>query len=174
MKVENVKDIINFAEINKYEAKASDVSYVVLENTFNNRLLAYRVLFSNSSDVTEDKIREYDKSEMIECIRSYMFLKKYILTNDEIERINNKNRISADENREGMIKLIATIEAAMKEKQISQKDGIARLVDIRSKLQNNFDIEATDELTHIIIPPSYNAICPYCGHEVTAKTQEYE
>ena len=169
MKLENITDIINFAIVNKHEITVKDISYVVLENAFNDAKAAYYSIHGKDSGKDEKEIFEYDTSPAIECIRGYMVSNRFILNSKEQEEKSGLKNISAEENQDGMIRLIGEIEQAMKEKKMSKKDGLGRISDIRTKLQGRFNIEQSNEQLHIVVNNKYNAVCPYCNHEISIK-----
>lgn len=169
MKLDNINDIVNFAIVNKFEVTVRDISYVILENTFNDAKAAYYSIHGKNCGKDEKDIQKYDTSAPIECIRGYMLSNRFILNSKEQEKKTGLKNISAEENQDGMIRLISEIEKAMEEKKMSKKDGLGRISDIRTKLQGRFNIEQNNEQLHIVVNNKYNAICPYCNHEISIK-----
>lgn len=167
MKRSDITNIINFAEVNKHEVTVKDISYVILENTYCDREVSYYSINGKDCGKTEKEIKEYDESDAIECIRGYMISNRFILSEDE--RDTGLKNLSAEANQDGMIRLIDEIYQAIDEKKMSKKDGLGRISDIRTKLQGKFNIEQSNDQLHIVVNNKYNAICPYCNHEISIK-----
>ena len=167
----NIKDTLNFATINGFEATARDISYVILHNTYDNAEIAYYSIYGKEVAKDIEEIKAYNTSDLIECIRGYMISQKFIISKSERDELNKKLSISSEENKEGMIKLIGYIEEALDRKEISKKDGIAKLMDLRVKLQDKFDVERADNTQHIVVNNKFNSICPYCNHEISVSNE---
>ena len=169
MKAEDIKNIIDFAIVNKFEVTMKDISYVILENTYSDAEIAYLSIFGKDCGKTKEDIKEYDTSDEIECVRGYMFSNRLILSRKEEENRIGLRNMSAEENQDGMIRLIDEIYQAIEDKKMSKKDGLGRISDIRTKLQGRFNIEQSNDQLHIVVNNKYNAVCPYCNHEISIK-----
>ena len=173
MDLGQIQDTVNYALLDGHEAKMKDISYVVLENAYGSQKAAYFTLYGKDETMEEEEqdkaVKEYDQSELIECVRGYMISKKFIIPKNELRKKEAETEISADENKVGMVNLIKRYEEAMKNGEMSKKDGLAAIKDIRSRLQTRFELEQSNEQRHIIVNQKYNDICPYCNHEISIK-----
>lgn len=159
-----LKELSEAAEKKGYEVKVRDVAFVVLCDEFEDKELAYRVAYGDECN----DISSYMKTSKIQFLNDYV---KYVSVDSESKQIS-EDRMSFEENKRELIKLIKDIETAMENGEIEKKDGYARIVDIRTKLNDKFNVNENKQNRFIIVESKFNDICPYCGHEIRTQTKE--
>ena len=68
-----------------------------------------------------------------------------------------------------MLKLKEDTQKKMETGEISFKDGATILKDIAIKLNDKFDVKEEVKDQIVIVEEKFDAICPYCSHEVALK-----
>lgn len=160
---EQIKNTIDHFKEDGADIRVRDIAYALLSRMFADRKTAYQCLFG------PDGYDEYVSSDMREKLDEY-------LTNEGFVRSFSTDldtgKISFEENKSALTKMIADIEADMAAGLIEKKDGYARIADIRYKLNDKFKVEAAKKDRMIIVEKKYNDICAYCHHEIYVPTKE--
>ena len=73
-----------------------------------------------------------------------------------------------------MLKLKKDTERAMEKGELEKKDGLKILSDLSVKLNDKFSVQAEVKDQIIQVHQKYDAICPYCQHEVASKPMTKE
>ena len=93
----------------------------------------------------------------------------------DVEASGSKTRkkkdgdISFDENKAEMIKLIREAQEALDRGEIEAKDALKIQADLRVKINDRFGVKEDTQEQMVVLNPKYDAICPYCSHEVARK-----
>lgn len=168
--IKDIEKIIKDAKDMKFEASVRDISYVILFFEYCNAAIAYKSIFNK--DANDKEIEKYDKSKLVN------FLKTYIASNfssKEEKPINTETilaDISFEENKSALVSLLSEIQVAIDKGEISYKDGIKIQADIRTKLNDKFEVEKKEGQQYVIVETKYNNICEYCHHEIYIPTKE--
>ena len=161
---EKIKSIIDEAKNDGRMVNVTDISFVLLSSIFSDVGVAYRCLFRNTD---ENAIKRYSESETIK------YLKKLVLKSSGV-MVKNKNgydEVSFEENKQGIVDLIKDTEEALEKKEISKKDGLKILADLRVKLTEKFNIQGEQIEQMVVVEPKFNSICK-CGREIYIPTKE--
>lgn len=139
-----------------------DISFLLLCRIFDDIEVAYKSIFGNS--VVD--LNKYNEEKRIN------FLRSYIETNFPLrksKRNSSDDEITFEENKAGMMKLITDTRKALEEGKIDPKDAYKIEADLRSKLNDKFDVkeEVKDQVVQVL--QKYDSICPHCMHEVASK-----
>lgn len=79
---------------------------------------------------------------------------------------NINPNITKEENKEELLRLIATTEEGIREGKIPMDKGIAIIKDIRIRLNDKFEMERKDDAKRIIVvPQKHFYICPHTNRE---------
>lgn len=161
---EKIKSIIEEAKSNGRMVNVTDISFVLLSSIFSDVSVAYRCLFRSGE---ENAIKRYSESETIK------YLKKLVLKSSGLKIKNNGeyDEVSFEENKQGIVNLIKDTENALEKKEISKKDGLKILADLRVKLTEKFNIQGEQIEQMVVVEPKFNAICK-CGREIYIPTKE--
>lgn len=137
--------------------RVRDIAYILLSKMFSDTKTAYQCLFG-----TQEGYSDYINDELRGKLEEYMTEEGYIraISTDE-----DDGSITFEENKSALTKMIADIERDMEKGVIEKKDGYARIVDIRTKLNDKFKVEASKRNRMIIVEKKFDFICPHTRHE---------
>lgn len=156
IKNSDIKEIINICAANDFDVKAKDVAFVCLMMIIDDKETCWKSIFTT------------DKSNAAEYVKSdfYAFLKHKIE-----EKVNAKEYVDGDisfeENKQQIIELINETKNAQIRGEIDIKDALKIQADLRCKLNDKFNVSDTSDNQLIIVENKFNAVCPYCKHEVS-------
>lgn len=166
--IENINKIITDCKGIGYNVRMSDIAYAMLSRSFKDITIPYTILYGKGT--SEDDIKKFDKS------KNMKFLKKYIESNFETkdDKVTDKDTdgLTFGENKEQLIKNLETIRKMKERGELDAKDFIKLDIEIRTKLIDKFKVEDKQDEQRIIVYAKYDAICPYCHHEVKSKPAE--
>lgn len=168
--VKDIEKIIKDAKVMKLEASVRDISYVILFFEYCNATIAYKSIFNK--DAGDKEIQKYDKSKVVNFLKSYIASN---FSNKEEKPINTETiltDISFEENKAALISLLQEVQQAMIDGKIDYKDGIKMQTDIRTKLNDKFEVEKKEGQQYVIVETKYNNICEHCHHELYIPTKE--
>lgn len=171
--VSDINKAIKGAEAAGFKITVKDLSYVLLSMQYADKRIAYKSLFRK--DAPDSEIDEYDSRDMIKFVKTYAesnFAEKPKKKEPRINISSISENITFEENKAALIDLLRVIESKMNVGEIPYKDGIKMQADIRTKLNDKFEVEKTDGAQYIIVQTKYNAICEYCRHEIYIPTKE--
>lgn len=157
-----LKKIIEDAEAKGHKLKVRDVAYAYLCTHFEDSTIAYKCVYGE--DVLDTAA--FDARPAISYIKDQI---KYSLVTDTSE---SADKMSFDENKKEMIKLIKKTQDAMDNGEIEAKDGLKIIADIRVKLNDKFNVSDKSKSGIVIVENKFNAICPVCSHEIYIPTRE--
>ena len=155
-------EIIDIMKKKGYDVRVRDIAYVLLCRHFREQAVAYKSIWGEAS---ETDIKKYNNSKLVTA------LKKYI--EDTFFNTSGLD-ISFEENKAYMLKLKKDTEEAIVNKELDKKDGLKILADLTIQLNNKFSIKEDKKDTVVIVNQKYNAVCPYCSHEVSARPMSKE
>lgn len=150
-----LKKIIEDAGKKGHKLKVRDVAYAYLCTHFEDSSIAYKVVYGE--DVLDTAA--FDAKPEIAYIKDQI---KYSTMTDASE---SADKMSFDENKKEMIKLIKKTEKAMEDGLMEAKDGLKIIADIRVKLNDKFDVNDNAKQGIVIVEPKFNSLCA-CGREI--------
>lgn len=156
-----LKKIIEDAESKGHKLKVRDVAYAYLCTHFEDSAIAYKVVYGE--DVLDTAA--FDAKPAIAYIKDQI---KYSLVTDASE---SADKMSFDENKKEMIKLIKRTEEGMEEGRIDEDKGLNIIKDIRVKLNDKFNVSDKSKSGIVIVEPKYTNVCS-CGREICIPTRE--
>lgn len=165
-----VKEIIEYCKKNSMDVTARDVAYVALTHVFEDKDLAYKVIFGMDKGFNLDYAPTYNATNAIVFLTQYMSSLITISCDDNSRRKRKKTTdISFDENKEYMLQLRKDTEEAMKNGDIAKKDALVILKDISVKLTDKFNVSESNVDQVVFVNQKYTDICSYCGHEIAPR-----
>ena len=159
-----LREITETAKDKGYEVKIRDVAYVLLCKSFEDHSIAYRVAYGQE---TVDA-QAHDSKPEISYLNDYI---KYGLDNGSGNAEAKANKMSFDENREEMVKLLKKTQNAMEKGLIEAKDAFRIMADIRVKLNDKFNVNDRSQESLVIVEPKFNSLCA-CGREIYVPSKE--
>ena len=160
-----LKEITETAKEKGYDVKIRDLAYVTLCENFEDRSIAYRVAYGEE---TLDVLAHDNKPE-ISYLHDYV---KYGLDDGRGNAEAKANKMSFDENREEMVKLLKKTQDSMDEGLIEAKDALKIMADIRVKLNDKFNVNDRSQESLVIVEPKFNFVCPHTKRECYIATKE--
>lgn len=155
LKNKEIKEIIDNCAVNGYSITAKDVSFALLTFLIDDVSVCWKSIFTTPSSNADG----YCKDEM------FKFLIEQIQEHFKEDKVEGD--ISFEENKQKIIELINETRTAQLRGEIDAKDALKIQADLRCKLNDKFDVKDTSNDQMIIVENKYNAVCPYCNHEVS-------
>ena len=175
MEESQVRDLVMGLRDAGHDVGLRDAAYALLARTMGaSRHLGYRAIFGDNPEVAFDL---YEKEERVIRMR------------DEVERLleslpaeSRGDTVSFDELKQGLIDDMHALEELrdsrnpetgaplLDAKEMAQV--VARIADIRVKLTEKFGTTERIIEQRVVVNAKFNAICPHCGHEVSAPPSE--
>lgn len=156
-----LKKIIEDAEKKGHKLKVRDVAYAYLCTHFEDSAIAYKCVYGE--DVLDTAT--FDSRPAISHIKDQI---KYSLITDATE---SADKMSFDENKKEMIKLIKKTQDAMDDGLMEAKDGLKIIADIRVKLNDKFNVSDKSKSGIVIVEPKFSKICE-CGREIYVPSKQ--
>lgn len=153
---EQIKDTIEYFKKEGCEVRVRDIAYALLSHMFADRKTAYQCLFGS------DGYDDYSTDEMRTKIEDYLTFEGFLRS---VSTDADTGGITFEENKSALAKMISDIETDMTRGLIEKKDGYARIVDIRTKLNDKFKVEAAQRERMIIVEKKFDFICPHTRRE---------
>lgn len=183
MTVDEIKDIIKESRLAGHDVKMKDVAYIIVRTVIDDRAVAYRSVFDAAE--SEDSVKRYEMEPGIKFLKNR--LKKYIspkaqksaasatkVQDTSDKDINSKYKdITFEENKEAMLELIDEIQEGMRNKEIDVAVGLKMQTDIRTKLQDKFEVSNKKDEHRIVVNTKFNHICEWTRKECFLQTKEY-
>ena len=183
MTVDEIKDIIKESRLAGHDVKMKDVAYIIVRTVIDDRAVAYRSVFDAAE--SEDSVKQYEMQPGIKFLKNR--LKKYIspktqksaasatkVQDTSAKDINSKYKdITFEENKEAMLELIDEIQEGMRNKEIDVAVGLKMQTDIRTKLQDKFEVSNKKDEHRIVVNTKFNHICEWTRKECFLQTKEY-
>lgn len=165
--IEKVGEILTNASSQGANLKVRDIAYVLLRRYFEDRSYAWRVCFLDA-DYDEKTIDAYEEGD------GYQYLLEALSGVRDRGGVLYDEDITFEENKAYMLKLKKDTERAMEKGELEKKDGLKILSDLSVKLNDKFSVQAEVKDQIIQVHQKYDAICPYCQHEVASKPMTKE
>lgn len=170
--LEDINKIIADCKGIGYNVRMCDIAYAILSRNFKDITIPYTILYGKGGSPVD--IKKYDRH------KNMKFLKRYISSNFEdrvtsskgVEKTESVDDLTFGENKEQLIKNLETIKKMKEKGELDAKDFIKLDIEIRTKLIDKFKVEDKQDEQRIIVYSKYDAICPYCHHEVKSKPAE--
>lgn len=158
---EQIIKIVEAMAAKGHSIRVLDISYLLLCDIYDDRLVSYKSIFGNAEDSV---VKAYHESKMITYLRDCLYGEGLLCKDD----------ITFEENKRYMLKLKADTERAMANNEMEKKDGLKILADISVKLNDKFGAkeEVKDQIVQIL--HKYDDICPHCSHEVARQPMTKE
>ena len=175
MTVDEIKDIIKESRLAGHDVKMKDVAYIIVRTVIDDKAVAYRSVFDAAE--SEDSVKRYEMEPGIKFLKNR--LKKYIspkaqksaasatkVQDTSAKDINSKYKdITFEENKEAMLELIDEIQEGMRNKEIDVAVGLKMQTDIRTKLQDKFEVSNKKDEHRIVVNTKFNHICEWTRKE---------
>ena len=168
MTIKNIEKTIEDAKKMSFDVSVRDISYVILFLEYDNAVVAYRSIYNK--EASDDEIGRYDKSGMIDFLKSY--IRSNFKKNENVDAEKMLADITFEENKDALISMLQEIQQGMIDGRIEYKDGLKMQADIRFKLKDKFEIEKKEAMQYVIVEKKYNDVCPVCRHEIYIPTKE--
>lgn len=159
------------------DVKKADIAYITICKTFEDKNMAYKLLFRGKNQLPQE---EYEASDKM------VFLRRYVedlirvskgCTSQEHQKIQSaetmNETISFEENRDALARYIDEIDDAVERGEMDLKDAYTLKVNIRNKLNEKFNIkeQITEQL--VIVQPKFNHICDKTQKECWLQTKDF-
>lgn len=136
------------------EVSEKDIIFAILYNTLEDKNKAYKYAYRTTRGSGEKHYNEPKFKTLINALEPFGIggISEYTITKEE--------------NKEGLLKLLYSIDDMLKSKQIQPKDAVKMKADIHVKLNDKFNIEDNQKQKRIIVvPQKHDCICPHTQYE---------
>lgn len=162
----DINDIVGEIAKHQFQIKMADIAFVLLSEMFEEINIPYAILFGKGATITE--IKKYGNSRRIKMLKSYMD-KNYPLSGASTS--GGYADISFQENKSEMIKLIDELKQKYDDGKLAYKDYAKMVTDLRTKLNDKFQVSDDETQQYVVVNTKYNDIC-VCGREIYRPTKE--
>ena len=144
--------------------KVRDIAFFVLKSYMSEEI-AYKCIFYDSAEALKD----YLSRKEIEFFDDYFSEKILPILKDEEESAG----ITYSENKTEMENLIRSLTSSINnndyEDEKSKITAQKTVADLRIKLSEKFNVSESTKNQIVRVEQKYNAVCPYCKHEIAIK-----
>lgn len=155
-----INEITQECKRSGHDVRVRDIAYVLLTRYFDDIHTAHKCVFGGE-DVPEAVVLKYSKSKAIKFLTGLLATTTYSVKKSEAD-------ISFEENRAYMLSLRKQTEEALAAGEMSSKDAMKILAQISVNLNDKFNVSDNTQEQQVLVNQKFNAICPYCSHEVAA------
>lgn len=152
---EQIKDTVE--KFREDGVRVRDVAFVLLAKMFSDGKTAYQCLFGGT-----DGYEDYAADPLRKRLEEHMASKGYIRS---VSTDPDDGGITFEENKSALTRMIADIERDMEDGVVEKKDGYARIVDIRTKLNDKFRVEEADRNRLVVVERKFDFVCPHTRRE---------
>lgn len=154
------------------DVKIRDIAYLLLERHFEDKGIAYKVVFGTDAD--DKEIERYSGSRNIKVLKGKMEKGGMFSLSGGIESLKSGMMdITFEENKEALIKMLDKINEAVEAGELDTKDAIKAEKDIRVALNDKFRVEDKGSQQFVIVEAKFNHICEWTRKECFLQTKEY-
>ena len=154
-----ITEIIQECKRSGHDVRVRDIAFVLLSRYFKDPETVHKCLFNE--DAPAAVVTKYTKSKPIKFLTNIMAPVTYSVKKSEAD-------ISFEENRAYMLSLRKQTEEALAAGEMSSKDAMKILAQISVNLNDKFNVSDNTQEQQVLVNQKFNAICPYCSHEVAA------
>lgn len=169
---EQIQDCINHCSSEGHSVDIHDIAFLLLNREFKDVKLAYNLIYPLKADDDID-FEPYMNGDKMLCLRKYMNENWVKRTSSISEESSEDNSLTFEENRDALVKLLKETETAMNNKEIEKKDALKIMTDIRTKLNDKFNMKEQKVDQRIIVQPKFNHICSHTHKECWLMTEEW-
>ena len=171
MTVEDIDKTIDECSDMGHEISEKDISFFILKREYQNAELAYRIIFDDPTDMD---CKEYENLEDIKYLRDYMNANFVGKKNQPKKKksIEDFSDITFEENKDALIGLLKEVEDAKADGTLPLKDALKAEIDIRTKLNDKFNVSEDANEQQIVVTKKFDYICPYLHKECWLQTKE--
>lgn len=162
---EQIKRTIEDCAKANHTVSVRDISYVLLCMHLDDSLVAYKCIFGNDYDYSQEYHSTYDQTSTMAYLKTYV---EFTLLNDKKKKKTSED-ISFEENKAYMLSLKRQTEEAMANGEIDKKDGLKILADLSVKLNDKFNVSDSSQEQYVHVFAKYDAVCPSCGREISRR-----
>lgn len=155
---DDIKTILRAVKDKWPKATKRDIAFALLCDTVADRKEAYNLVFGAEPLEGMDAYLESEgMHEMFSLLKTFGI------------GVTDESLISREENKAELIKMIPRITEAAKRGEIDNGYALKLEADLRVKLNDKFDMEASErERRIIIVPQKHDYICPHTGRECSS------
>lgn len=157
---EEIKEIVEYFRKQGKQIRVRDIAYAMLSRLFESDVTAYQCLFGNEG------YEEYKDAPERKEIENYLKLQGHIKTQKASD-----DELSFEQNKREMQALIQRFEDGIENGTIEPAIGLAKIADIRVKLNDKFNIQEEQQERVIQVIRKFNAVCD-CGREIYVPTKQ--
>lgn len=170
MTLEDINKTIDDCSDCGHEISEKDISFFILKREYQNAELAYRIIFDEPYDM---ECKEYEQLEDIKFLRDYMNKNFRGKKRKESEEEVDFADISFEENKDALIKLLEELQIRKDNGDIPYKDAVKIEADIRTKLNDKFNVSEEANEQQIVVTRKFDFICPHLHKECWQLDKEY-
>lgn len=147
-----------------FKIKIRDIAFAVLAKTFGDDVLAYKIIY-DAGDVNI-----YKNASNIKYLLDY--LEEKVFNKERLPKVRTKKtkseeELTFEENKAEIIKLIKKTQDDEAAGNIDSKQSLELQTKLRVTLNDKFSVKEDVQEQMVIVNAKYNAICPYCAHEIS-------
>lgn len=159
----NIRDAIEACGKLGHSVRIRDIAYLILTKSISVKPMVYQAVFG----VEPTDIEAYESTAAMSFLKSYIDLN---FKSDDT--LSDKDKMTFEENKNEMQRLIDRIEAAMVDEKMEVKEGYKQIADIRVKLNDKFNISSEKKTQMVIVEQKFNTVCPYTRRECYLQQNE--
>lgn len=178
--------ITKYAKERGFDVRIRDIAFALCKTKFQDSLTSYSAIFGLPQ--SDGEVAVYEKGEGVQLLLRYFeddLFKKEDKEPTDAELIASLTKsvdsgkktdpddITAEENKAEIIKRIKELKEMYESGEIVAKDYIKLDLEARVKLADKFGVTEDAQKTVLILPPTYDKICPHTHHECFEMTKQY-
>ena len=173
----DIKGIVRDCRNAGYDIRMKDIIFILACRFMDDHGIAYRCIYNKTVSASELSDYENGITYLKELVDRQIEGENNVSTEKDAKDAVTKRRpksrykdITFEENKDALISLLEDIKKGKKAGDLDTATALKLETDIRTKLNDKFDISDKKDEHRIIVNSKYNDICPYCRHEIRRKT----
>lgn len=156
LKKDNIKDILAAVKADWQDVSESDIAFLVLCDTFDDKRTAHRLAYGRECRDVEAFCQKEGMRRLQEALRPFGI------------GADLRDTVSREQNKAELMQLLGKIKQAVHNGELEIRDALKMEADIRVKLNDKFDMDEGDRGRRIIVvPQKHDIICPHTHRECT-------
>lgn len=174
----DIKGIVRECRNAGYDIRIKDIIFLVACRFIKDAGIVYRCIYDKSISAVELKEYETGISFLKRLVDEKMGQTVQADAKGTTKTAAKKSKkaaykdITFEENKDALIKLLEDIKHGKASGELDIATALKLETDIRTKLNDKFDISDKKDEHRIVVNSKYNDICPHCRREIRRKTDE--